>query len=164
MIMDAIANLFIEQQSNVQRYIYDKIHDWHKAEELTADTFCRILVAIRNGNGPKTNELAYMWRTVRMVLIDYYRHKRNYPECDIYDLEDRLEDSAANGIARLEAIAELRKCMLVMSYTMTERQRAVVALRSQGYQWHEIASMLNTNVEAAKSFRFEAMKKLNGVR
>lgn len=157
--MTDIATLFTEYHHLVRAFIYNNVRNWHIAEDLASEVYCRILAAIRNGGGPQTNEIAYLWRTVRNVLIDHWRKEKREKMVDIDGLwMEATPDDVENQVA---ASMELVRTERHMMNTMTEGQRVVIDLRTQGYAWHEIGEMMNSTENAAKALRIRALENLN---
>jgi RNA polymerase sigma factor (sigma-70 family) len=78
----AFGELFQAHESAVRRLARGLVSDASDVEDLTAETFFRVLQAIRRGNGPRENVRAYLLTVARRVSWEWQAARREVPVTD----------------------------------------------------------------------------------
>ncbi len=134
------------------RYAFRLLGDGRTAEDVVAETFSRLLAAIRNGWGPQVYLGAYLYRIAHNLAIDHHRQVASLPleEADLVAapaVQD--EDEHARRFAR-QAL-----------WRLTPDQRQVIVLKYyQGLSNDEVAAALDKPVGAVKSLQHRALDAL----
>ncbi len=71
-IFSQIYDRYIEK---VYRFIFFKVNSQEMAEDLTSETFLRTWEAFKNGNQEIENVQAFLYKTARNLVTDFYREK-----------------------------------------------------------------------------------------
>lgn len=136
------------------RYAYRLLGDTQLAEDVVAETFSRLLVAIRHGGGPREYLGAYLYRVAHNLAMDHHRQVPGLPldEAALPGPEEPADHSEAEGDRRAARQALWR---------LTSDQRQVIVLKFfQGLSNEEVAAALDKPVGAVKSLQHRALDSL----
>lgn len=153
--LTALAEIYDRYSPGVYRYAVRLLGDSSLAEDCTAETFNRFLLALRNGGGPRNQLQAYLYRIAHNWITDYYRRQ---PAPDL-----ALTDTAGTGGDLLDAAENRIEKERVRSalFALTPDQRQVVVLRFlEGWDHEAIARVLGRPVGAVKSLQHRALAAL----
>ncbi|MBK1784443.1 sigma-70 family RNA polymerase sigma factor [Prauserella cavernicola] len=78
----AFGELFELHAAAVRRLARGLASDASEAEDITAETFFRVLQAVRRGNGPRDNVRAYLLTVARRVSWEWHGARRDVPVTD----------------------------------------------------------------------------------
>lgn len=154
----ALTAIYDDYHPPLYRYIYRQVSEVETARDLTAEVFRRFLQALQAGNGPESNERAWLYRTAHNVVIDHYRrrqHRQHLP------LEEPLPAPGQNDPALLAerglAVGQVRRAL----NELTPDQRQVIILKFlEELSNEETAAILNKPVGAVKSLQHRALAAL----
>lgn len=152
----ALSEIYQALSPALYRYAYRLLGNAADAEDIVAETFHRLLLALRHGNGPRQHLSAYLYRIAHNLITDRYR--RPLPEMPFDEtLEasdtDQPEISAALRIAQERARAAL--------WQLTPDQRLVIALKYyEELSNEEVAAALGKPIGAVKSLQHRALEAL----
>ncbi len=156
----ALSEIYQALSPALYRYAYRLLGNAVDAEDIVAETFHRLLLALRHGNGPQQHLSAYLYRIAHNMITDRYRR---CPPPDLpfdEDLEasdtDRPEISAPLRIAQEQARAAL--------WLLTSDQRLVITLKYfEGLSNEETAVALGKPVGAVKSLQHRGLEALRRI-
>ncbi|MFD4251816.1 sigma-70 family RNA polymerase sigma factor [Amycolatopsis thermoflava] len=116
----AFRELFELHASAVRRLARSLAADSSEAEDITAETFFRVLQALRRGNGPKEHIRAYLLTVARRVSWEWHGARRDVPVSD-----DELTHRAGAGADAHARTAE--HSLITTAFTsLPERWRTVL--------------------------------------
>jgi len=151
---DCLAELYDRHSPELYAYAWRLLGDTHLAEDCTAETFARLLAALRAGGGPTDHLRAYLYRTAHNWATDHYR--RNPPA----DLSEQLPAGDPPPEA-LAVQAQRQRRMRAALLRLTPEQRQVILLRFyQGLDPAETAAALGRPAGAIKSLQHRALAAL----
>ncbi|HEU5473193.1 MAG TPA: sigma-70 family RNA polymerase sigma factor [Actinophytocola sp.] len=78
----AFGELFARHSAAVRRLAFGLVNDRVEAEDLTAEAFFRVLLAIRRGAGPVENVRGYLLIVTRRVAWEWHSRRRDVPVSD----------------------------------------------------------------------------------
>lgn len=146
----------------IYRFFYLKLKSSQIAEDLSSDVFTRFWdVCQKRGIKDIKNSRAFLYKTARNLLADYYRRK---PELEHVSIEE-IKDSADSSQPLKEKI--------ILNEELAEIQNAILRLK-EDYQdiiiWHylegltitEIAEIMNKSENTVRVSLFRAMSALKG--
>ncbi|GAP08109.1 RNA polymerase sigma factor, sigma-70 family [Anaerolinea thermolimosa] len=151
----ALAEIYDHYSPGVYRYAARLLGDSSLAEECTAETFSRFLLALRNGGGPQDQLQAYLYRIAHNWITDYYR-RQPVPMQEL--TEDIGVEHDHPGLVEERIERERVRSAL---FSLTPDQRQVVVLRFlEGWDHEAIARALGKPVGAVKSLQHRALAAL----
>jgi len=145
--------------NKIYRFIFFKVNSQEIAQDLTSETFLKTWETYRNGNQEIENIQAYLYKTARNLVIDFYREKGKAKIVSA-DLGRPISDPRQN----LE-----EKAMLTSDVNII---RKALAGLSEDYQnviiWHylddlpipEVANLLGRTEEATRVLLSRALQAL----
>lgn len=144
--------------ADVYRFVFYRLNDEQLAEDISSDTFVRLLEAIKKRRGPKTNLKGWLLATASHAVTDHLRQAYRHPA---EALSDMIPNGAAasipNEIDRREQVRAFRQAFI----ELTSEQQNVLALRfGAGYSLEETARVMQKNVNAIKALQYRALATL----
>lgn len=116
----AFSELFELHADAVRRLALGLATDRSEAEDITAETFFRVLQALRRGAGPRDHVRAYLLTVARRVSWEWHGARRDVPVTD-----DELNHRAGAGADAHAGTAE-RNLIATAFTSLPERWRAVL--------------------------------------
>jgi RNA polymerase sigma-70 factor (ECF subfamily) len=152
--MSALEWVYDQYNEAIYRYGYRLLGSQDKAEECVAETFSRLLNALKSGKGPKKYVRPYLYRTAHNWITDQYR--RAIPEDDglpesYSSTDDCLEDIAFDHIEN----KHIRK---VLRELPNNQRQAVILKYLEGMENKEIAIALKKPVGAIKALQHRGLQ------
>ena len=154
----AFAQLYDTYKEKIYRFIYFRVSDEERAEDLANDVFMRIFDYIQKGNTIE-NFRAFLYQIARNLIIDFYRTRdhealpidefieENIPEKE--DLEEKIDIKLD-----IEKIKESVK-------KLPDPYQEVIVLRFiEGMSFKEIARLISTTEDNARQRAHRGIKKL----
>jgi RNA polymerase sigma-70 factor, ECF subfamily len=150
---DALVAVYQQHSPGLYRYAYRLLGDPDLAEDCVADTFSRLLQAVKKGGGPGNNIQAYLYRTAHNWVTDHYRGGPP-PVALEPDLPgDPLSSPPVVVGKRLER-ARIRAALL----KLTGEQRQVIVLRFlENWSHDEIGAAIGKTAEATRALQHRAL-------
>jgi RNA polymerase sigma-70 factor (ECF subfamily) len=141
----------------VYRYARYRVGDETVAEDLSSETFIRLLEAVHAGKGPKTSLRGWLMGTISNLVNDYFRRVYNQSN---EPLHDDLRASSGDPVSLVEQRAHQELLRKALS-RLTPDQQHVLALRfGSGCSLAEIAEILGKKTNAVKQLQFRALAAL----
>jgi RNA polymerase sigma-70 factor (ECF subfamily) len=155
---DALEKLYLEHFDRVYGYLHMTLGNRHDAEDLTTQTFLRMLESIsrfRLGTAPFS---AWLFRIAHNLAMDHFRDRRRWqPEEEVPEPPGSEERSAED-----EALRSLSgESMLDLIERLSEEQRQVLILKFVfDFSNAEAATVLDKTEGAVKSLQHRALASL----
>ena len=138
------------------RYACRLLGDNNLAEDCVADTFLRLLIAVRGGV-LLGNIRAYLYRIAHNWIMDHYRR---HPHGDISLAENLPMDSENNPSHLASQKADAQRIRSAMQ-KLSDEQRQVIELRfMENWSHDEVAIALGKTVEATRALQYRAVEAL----
>ncbi len=153
---EALVQIYDLYSDELYRYAMRVGGDPDLAEECVAETFARLLDALRRGRGPREFLRAYLYRIAHNWLTDQFRTRR-----ENISLEEAMPLPASDDPAA-EAETRIRQqAVRAALFHLTPDQRQVILLRYvEGWELEEIARALQKPVGAVKALQHRAVARL----
>jgi RNA polymerase sigma-70 factor (ECF subfamily) len=156
----ALSEIYQALSPALYRYAYRLLGNAADAEDIVAETFHRLLLALRHGNGPRQHLSAYLYRIAHNMITDRYR-RRPLPDLPF---DEALE---AGGAGSPEISAPLRIAQeraRVALWKLTPDQRLVITLKYfEGFSNEEVAVALSKPIGAVKSLQHRGLEALRRI-
>jgi RNA polymerase sigma-70 factor, ECF subfamily len=154
----ALEELYLVHFDRIYSYLHMSVGSRHDAEDLTTQTFLKMLEAIGRFQWRSVPFSAWLFRIAHNLAMDHFRASRRWqPEEEIPEAAQGEEISAEE-----EALASLgQTSMLELIERLSPEQRQVLTLKfvfrfSNG----EVASILGKTEGAVKSLQHRALASL----
>jgi RNA polymerase sigma-70 factor (ECF subfamily) len=141
---DKLERIFLDHHAQVYRAAYRVTGSASDAEDVVQTVFLR-LVRMERGEGLSESPGSYLHRAAVNAALDVVRGRRASKASPIDDVGDRLPDAGA-GPERREIDREVRDEVRRTLSTFSPKMAEIFVLRYfEGYDNHEIATMLHTS-------------------
>jgi RNA polymerase sigma-70 factor (ECF subfamily) len=155
---EALEQLYLEHVDRVYSYLHLTVGNRHDAEDLTTQTFVRMLESIgrfRWGSAPFS---AWLFRIAHNLAMDHFRAGRRWqPEEEVPEPSETAESSAEEEAMRALA----GQSMLDLIDELSPEQRQVLILKFVfDFSNAEAASVLRKSEGAVKSLQHRALASL----
>src|SRR5881398_341105 len=123
---DALEELYLIHFDRIYSYLHVTVGNRHDAEDLTTQTFLKMLEAIGRFRWRSAPFSAWLFRIAHNLAMDHFRASRRWqPEEDVPEPEGMTESSAED--AALHSIG--RKSMLELMENLSHEQKQVLTLK-----------------------------------
>ena len=154
----ALEELYLIHFDRIYSYLHVSVGNKHDAEDLTTQTFLRMLEAIGKFRWQSAPFSAWLFRIAHNLAMDHFRAaKRWQPEEDVPEPEPDESTSAEAGA--FESIG--RKSMLELIEDLSPEQQQVLTLKFVfNFANAEAGTILGKTVGAIKSLQHRALVSL----
>src|SRR6476620_4049590 len=155
---DALEELYLEHFDRIYSYLHMTVGNRHDAEDLTTQTFLKMLESIgkfRWGTAPFS---AWLFRIAHNLAMDHFRSRRRWqPEEEVPEPAGQVESSAED-----EALKVLSsENMFDLIEQLSDEQRQVLILKFVfDFSNLEAAAVLEKTEGAVKSLQHRALASL----
>ena len=155
---DALEELYLLHFDRIYSYLRMSVGNREDAEDLTTQTFVRMLEAIGRFRFQKAPFSAWLFRIAHNLAIDHFRSRRRVlPEEDVAEPPGSEEASAEDRA--LDSMGRAR--MLALIEGLSTEQRQVLTLKFLfEFSNAEAASILGKSEGAVKSLQHHALASL----
>jgi RNA polymerase sigma-70 factor (ECF subfamily) len=155
---EALEELYLLHFDRIYSYLHLSVGNRHDAEDLTTQTFLRMLEAIGRFRWREVPFSAWLFRIAHNLAMDHFRANRrvqteeNVPE-PAGSEESSAEDQAFHSMGRAG--------MLELIERLSSEQRQVLTLKFlYGFSNGEVAAILGKTEGAVKSLQHRALASL----
>jgi RNA polymerase sigma-70 factor (ECF subfamily) len=153
----ALAQIYDTYAPAIHRYVYRRTGHADTAEEITAETFHRFLVALKQGGGPTDYLSAWLYRVAHNLIVDLYRRQ---PPQEPATLEDVVLVDGDHGVEHLERQTQVKRARAALQQ-LTPLQQQVITLRFlEEMSNEEVARVVERTEGAVKALQHRALNSL----
>src|SRR4051794_39035499 len=154
----ALEELYLLHFDRIYSYLHMSVGNRHDAEDLTTQTFLKMLEAIGRFRWQSAPFSAWLFRIAHNLAMDHFRAARRWqPEEDVPEPEGMTESSAED--AALHSIG--RKSMLELIENLSLEQQQVLMLKFLfNFSNGETGTVLDKSEGAIKSLQHRALASL----
>jgi RNA polymerase sigma-70 factor, ECF subfamily len=155
---EALESLYLIHFDRIYSYLHMSVGNRHDAEDLTTQTFLKMLEAIGRFRWQSAPFSAWLFRIAHNLAMDHFRaNKRWQPEEDVPEPEGSAESSAEEEA--LESIGQAS--MLELIESLSQDQQQVLTLKFVfNFSNGEAATILEKTEGAVKSLQHRALASL----
>jgi RNA polymerase sigma-70 factor (ECF subfamily) len=155
---EALEELYLIHFDRIYSYLHVSVGNRHDAEDLTTQTFLRMLESIGKFRWQSAPFSAWLFRIAHNLAMDHFRAARRWqPEEEVPEPEPDESTSAEAGA--LEAIG--RKSMLELIEELSPEQQQVLTLKFVfNFANADVATFLGKTEGAIKSLQHRALASL----
>jgi RNA polymerase sigma-70 factor (ECF subfamily) len=156
----ALAEVYDTYSGRLYAYALRLLGEAFLAEDCVAETFHRLLIALRDGKGPQHAVRPYLYRVAHNWITDRYRRQPVPP----LPLEDTLLPAPGEGVEAEVSHRLLQEETRAALLRLTPEQRQVVMLKFyEGWDNQAIAEALQKPVGSVKSLQHRALDALRRI-
>jgi RNA polymerase sigma-70 factor, ECF subfamily len=155
---EALEALYLLHFDRIYSYLHMSVGNRHDAEDLTTQTFLKMLEAIGGFRWRSAPFSAWLFRIAHNLAMDHFRAtKRWQPEEEVPEPEGAEESSAED-----EALGSIgRQSMLELIESLSHEQQQVLTLKFVfNFSNGEAATILDKSEGAVKSLQHRALASL----
>jgi RNA polymerase sigma-70 factor (ECF subfamily) len=155
---EALEELYLTHFDRIYSYLHLSVGNRHDAEDLTTQTFLRMLEAIGRFRWQSVPFSAWLFRIAHNLAIDHFRARRRVqPEEEVPEPPGQEESSAEQQA--MESIGQAGMLTLIDRLSMEQRQ--VLTLKFLfGFANADVAGILDKTEGAVKSLQHRALASL----
>ena len=155
---EALEELYLIHFERIYSYLHLSVGNRHDAEDLTTQTFLKMLEAIGRFRWQSVPFSAWLFRIAHNLAIDHFRARRRVqPEDEVPEPPGQEESSAEQHA--MESIGQAGMLTLIERLSMEQRQ--VLTLKFLfGFANDEVAGILEKTEGAVKSLQHRALASL----
>src|SRR5213595_269725 len=156
---EALEELYLIHFDRIYSYLHMSVGNRHDAEDLTTQTFVKMLESIGKFRWQSAPFSAWLFRIAHNLAMDHFRAARRWqPEEEVPEPEPDELTSAEAGA--LDAIGQ--KSMLALIDDLSSEQQQVLTLKFVfGFSNGEAATILGKTEGAVKSLQHRALVTLH---
>jgi RNA polymerase sigma-70 factor (ECF subfamily) len=155
---DALEELYLIHFDRIYSYLHMSVGNRHDAEDLTTQTFLRMLESVGRFRWQSAPFSAWLFRIAHNLAMDHFRSRRRWqPEQDVPEPPGEEEPSA-----ELEAMQSIgRQSMLELIEKLSPEQQQVLTLKFVfNFPNADVATILGKTEGAIKSLQHRALVSL----
>jgi RNA polymerase sigma-70 factor (ECF subfamily) len=154
----ALEELYLMHFDRIYSYLHMSVGNRHDAEDLTTQTFTKMLESIKRFRWQSAPFSAWLFRIAHNLAMDHFRASRRWqPEEEVPEPRDELEPSAE--AAAMQTIG--RESMLELIEGLSTEQQQVLTLKFVfNLPNAEVATILGKTEGAVKSLQHRALVSL----
>src|SRR5438132_6924462 len=155
---DALEELYLIHFDRIYSYLHVSVGNRHDAEDLTTQTFLKMLESIKRFRWQSAPFSAWLFRIAHNLAMDHFRASRRWqPEEDVPEPVGEEEPSA-----EAEALQSIgRQSMLELIEDLSQEQQQVLTLKFVfNFPNAEVATILGKTEGAIKSLQHRALVSL----
>lgn len=154
-VITAIHNRYFP---DVYRFAFYRVGDEVIAEDISSEVFTRMLEAISNHRGPKTNIKGWLIGTTSNLVNDHFRKMYNRRE---EQLTSEIKLETDQDPLDFAEVSDFHTEVRIALNTLTNEQQQVIALRFGGeLSLEETAQIMGKRINAIKALQFRALASL----
>src|ERR687886_107573 len=154
----ALEELYLLHFDRIYSYLHVSVGNKHDAEDLTTQTFLKMLESIGRFRWQSAPFSAWLFRIAHNLSMDHFRARRRWqPEEDVPEIPGSEEPSA-----ELEAMQSIgRQSMLELIEKLSPEQQQVLTLKFVfNFPNADVAKILDKTEGAIKSLQHRALVSL----
>jgi RNA polymerase sigma-70 factor, ECF subfamily len=154
----ALEELYLLHFDRIYSYLHVTVGNKHDAEDLTTQTFLKMLESIGRFKWQSAPFSAWLFRIAHNLSMDHFRASRRWqPEEEVP--EPPADESTSAEMGALEAIG--RRSMLELIEDLSGEQQQVLTLKFVfNFSNSEVATILGKTEGAIKSLQHRALASL----
>ena len=155
---DALEELYLIHFDRIYSYLHMTVGNRHDAEDLTTQTFLKMLESIGRFRWQSAPFSAWLFRIAHNLSMDHFRARRRWqPEEEVPEVPGTEEPSAE--LAAMQSIG--RQSMLELIDKLSPEQQQVLTLKFVfNFPNADVAKILDKTEGAIKSLQHRALASL----
>ncbi len=157
---DAMAAIYDDCYASLFTYIYYRVSDEQCAEDLTTETFIRMISMLPGYVDQGKPLICWLYTIAHNLVIDHYRAKT----IETMPIDENLIGNDGKQPAELQEEHEAQEDLAQAMQQLTEEQRQVIQLKFiEDYDIHKVAVILGRNERTIRSLQHRALAALSRI-
>ena len=154
---NAIEALYKRYAQSVYRYVYYRVPTTADAEDLTAETFVRMVEGLPSYRFTGAPFEAWLYRIAAARIADHYRRNARRP---LTELKENVADKATLPEEQIVQAQEVETLRQAFSQFSDDEQTLLILRFVERKSHQEVADVLGKSPAAVKSMQHRALIKL----
>jgi len=155
----ALAEIYDLYSPGLYQYCMRLLGEASAAEECVAETFSRLLQALKAGKGPREYLQAYLYRVAHNWMTDLFRREK--PEGQL--VEEIWSDGTPGPEARAELNIRQERLRAALRRLTPEQQQVILLKFVEDWENQAIGRALGKPAGAVKSLQHRALRSLQRI-
>lgn len=157
----ALATIYDTYAPQIYAYIYRRIRDPHRAEDLTSTVFLKMLESLDKNNFARERLQSWLYRIAHNTIIDHVRYQQRRPVQTLYEVvETHSEEDPASLVQKQMQDEAVWNAI----QQLTEDQKNVIILRfGEGLTAPQVAEILDKTEEAVRALQRRGLANLRKI-
>ena len=158
---EAFGDLYVRHLEQIYRYVFYKIGDEGKAEDLTEEVFLSAWEAIDEYEPQGHPFSSWLYRIAHNAVVDHYRTEK-----DESPLDSVAFTPAADGLGPEETLLkkrELSRLVRGVARLSDEKQELIILRFVEGLPHAQVAEILNKTEGACRVMQHRALAELSDI-
>ncbi len=157
-IKKQFSEVYDKYIESIYRFVFIKTNSQFIAEDITSDIFTRYWQSLQKSN-EILNERAFLYKTARNAVIDYYRKKGRTPQTISTELNNEIPDND-NILKTVEMSYEIGTFKTAITQLKDDYQNVVIWHYLDDLPISEIAKTMNKSEQATRMLLSRALKEV----
>lgn len=158
---EAFGDLYVRHLDQIYRYIFYKVGDAKKAEDLTEKVFLNAWEAIEGYQIRGHPFSSWLYRIAHNAVVDFYRAERDEQPLD--SVAFALTDEALGPEETLLAKQEVSRLLEALQELSEEKQELIILRFVEGLAHAEVAEILDKSEVACRVMQHRALAALSEI-
>lgn len=154
----SFSRIYDKYIDKIYRFVFLKVDSQEIAEDLTAEAFSKTWVSFKKKGPEIENIQAFLYKTARNLVIDYYRQKGRFPviSADNPSIVDPRQDLEEKAIINSD-IEYIRQALVNLN---EDYQNAIIWYYLDDLSVSEVSQLLGRTKEATRVLIHRALNAL----
>ena len=153
----ALVEIYDLYSPGLYRYAVRLLNNPDLAEDCVAESFSRLLSALRHSGGPKQNLRAYLYRIAHNWITDQFR--KQIPQQTVDEIDQQVDPSSTTS-QLVEESLEREKVREAITHLTPDQRQVIILKFLEGWSNAEIANSIGKPVGAIKALQHRALVSL----
>jgi RNA polymerase sigma-70 factor (ECF subfamily) len=158
---DAFGDLYMRYLDDIYRYVFYKVGNEERAEDLTEHVFLKAWEAVEDYEQGEYPFSSWLYRIAHNAVVDHYRGQKDQEPLE--SVSFRLADDALGPEERLINEAEVTSLCEALRQLSEEKQQLIILRFVQGLPHAEVAEILGKSEGACRVMQHRALQTLNEI-
>lgn len=158
---EAFGELYVRHLDQIYRYVFYKVGDAKRAEDLTERVFLSAWEGMENYQTRGHPFSSWLYRIAHNAVVDHYRADRDEKPLDAIALT--LADEALGPEETVLARQEVSRLMEALAKLSDEMQELIILRFVEGLPHAQVAEILDKSVGACRVMQHRALATLSEI-
>lgn len=158
---EAFGDLYVRHLDEIYRYVFYKVSNERRAEDLTEQVFLKAWDAIADYEPRGYPFSSWLYRIAHNAVVDHYRTQKDERPLDA--IAFTLADESIGPEEMLMKKREVSRLLEAMAHLSEEKQELIILRFVEGLSHAQVAQILNKSEGACRVMQHRALTKLSDI-